>query len=508
MSFDALLDADFKTEPWDHQLREFEFSADLPARGLWWQMRTGKSKFTLDTASSLYRRGKIDSVLIFAPNGVHANWTEREVPRHLWDSIDYTSLAWTTRLAGVRGGNRLSKADKEAWDDAHAMWWAKYLDAIKRHELSILSFNSESVTRPDVRKAIRGLLRRRRVLTVWDESSDYRSPGSSRSKMARSIARKSEYRRLLDGTVITNSPLHAFAQFELLEKGALGFTRNEDFKAYFAEYEEKRRRDTGRAYQVLTGYKNLDVLRDRMAPFSSVVLREDCSDLPALVPTRKVIPLSPEQTKAYKQVQTELKVEVAEGRIADLNALAVKLGKLQQVVSGWLIDKHGEAHRIAGPNPKLEALADEVFFTPGKVIVWCAFHHEMDDAAARLRRDGWEVWEYHGRISETEKARIRAEWSINDTVKAVVAHSQSMGRGVEVPADRVIWYGHTFNGIMRKQANERATVMGGSNIGLVDLVSPGIDEYILSVTDSGAELADRVAGRGLQTILNRVMIGE
>lgn len=49
----AAIMADFKTVPYIHQLKEFERSAELPARALLWQMRTGKSKLTVDTACHL-----------------------------------------------------------------------------------------------------------------------------------------------------------------------------------------------------------------------------------------------------------------------------------------------------------------------------------------------------------------------------------------------------------------------------------------------------------------------
>lgn len=502
MSFDALITADFKTPLWLHQMKEFEVSADLPARALLWQMRTGKTKFTLDTAAHLFRAGKINCGLVFAPNGVHANWLEREAPKHLWESVsgDVVTLAWRTRVAGLKGGNRLSKADKAAWEDAYRQWWADYEYALKHARYCLLAFNNESVTRPDIRKALARLATRRQCLGVWDESSDYRTPGASRTLMLRALARRLPYRRILDGTPITNSPLHAFAQFELLEKGALGFERFDAFKDRYAEYEDAFGAG-GRRYPRLKAYRNLDELRGRIAPLASVVLRADCADLPDLVPRRREVPLSDEQARVYREVESQLKIEIARGEIASLKAQTVKLQKLQQVCSGFLIDEHRKVHAIRGPNPRLDALSEEVYLARGKVIVWCQFHEEMDQAAARLRADGWRVMEYHGRTSDADKAAVRAEFPAAEGKIALVGHPQSGGRGIELPADTIIWYSHTFNGIHRAQADERATVMGGRNVNVVDFVAGGVDSYILDSVAKGMDIADDVAGRGLQAIL-------
>ena len=507
MSLDALLDADFKTPPWDHQLREFELGVELRARALLWQMRTGKSKFCIDTASHLFRAGLIDAVLIFAPNGVHANWVEREVPKHLWDGIPVNSFAWRTRVAGVKYAERLSKADREIWETIHADWHAEVATSItSRSELAVFSFNSESMIREDVRRLIKRLIRERQLLVIWDESSDFRTPGSSRSRMARSIAPRVAFRRILDGTPLHNSPLHAFAQFELLERGALGFMTYKDFEDHFAEFVRERNRRTKKYYRVLKAYKNLDELRDSIAPFSSVVLRSDCSDLPALERRPVHIPLSPEQERVYREVEKSIRIEIEQGEIVSLRAQTSRLQKLQQVVGGWLIDKEKVKHKIPGVNPRLEACSKEVYLASGKVLVFCQFRHEIEEVAARLRADGYGVMTYYGGSTDDEKARVRNEFPTNED-KVVVAQPQSAGRGLEIPADLLMWYSHTWNGIIREQASERATVMGGANVNLVDLISPRVDPYILDTVARNVNIADDIAGRGLQLILDGPLKG-
>jgi hypothetical protein len=53
----------------------------------------------LADAERLYAKGTIDTVLVVAPNGVHLNWVNREIPAHMEGNI--VARAWRSG-AGVR----------------------------------------------------------------------------------------------------------------------------------------------------------------------------------------------------------------------------------------------------------------------------------------------------------------------------------------------------------------------------------------------------------------------
>lgn len=501
-----LLDAEFKTAPYEHQFKEFEAGVENPGRALFWQMRTGKSKQIIDTASHLYKRGLIDCLIIFAPNGVHQNWVLREVPAHMWDSVPRHALGWQTRLAGLKGGNRLSKADKAAWEEAHAEWWAGYQKVVTFDGLTVISFNTESMTRPDIRKAVARLMKKRKCMVVWDESTDFRTPGSSRTLMSRAIAQRVAFRRILDGTALTNSPMHAYSQFELLHKAALGFSVAQDFRDYFGVYRmEPISKKNQRKVNRLVGHQRLDELQERMAPWTSVVLRSDCSDLPDVVPEQRVIVMSPEQEAIYRELHHSLEVDLGDSTVS-LNELTNRKMKLQQVSSGFIIDGTRVAHRIPGVNPRLEALSEEVYLAPGKVIVWCLFQWEIDDVVARLRVDGHEVMEYHGRVSDEEKLRARNEFNSNGA-KALVGQYQAGSRGTDFSgAGLIINYSHIWNAILRLQAAERGTKMGGDNVRLLDFIASPVDKYILDLVLGNVRTGDLLVGQGMKDFLNRTRL--
>jgi hypothetical protein len=67
-------------------------------------------------------------------------------------------------------------------------------------------------------------------------------------------------------------------------------------------------------------------------------------------------------------------------------------------------------------------------------------------------------------------------------------------------------YSHTFDAIYREQSKERATAIGGENIGLVDYMTPGVDHYVRDSVDGKVSVADAVAGHGLREALEQCQI--
>ncbi len=496
-----LLNADFKTTPFDHQLCEFEQSCGLKARALLWSMRSGKSKLLIDTACHLASVDEIDAVLLFAPNGIHDNWIRRELPVHHWDSVERDTLVWKTAIAGKGAKHR-----PKGWDEQHKAWWSRAKRLIKGDKLAWFAFNSETMTRKEVRQIIARIMRHRRCLVIFDESDDFRTPGSTRTKMARALKRRCPYRRIATASVVTNSPLAAYSQFELLEDNALGFQNYGEFKERYAVYKREKNRK-GQTYDKLDRYINIEELRDKMAPWSSVIRREDIKDMPDLVKRVVPIELTDEQVRIYRDLHSKLRIQVGNDEVS-IGEMSSRIAKLQQVVSGFLIDEYGDLFRIPGENPRLEALADEVYLASGKVLVWCRFRHDIDLVSERLRADGHKIVEYHGRIGDEERVQALDLLRNDPDTKALVGQPQAGGRGLNMAtADHVFHYTHLLgHAIVREQSDERATEIGGLNVDLADFVARGVDEYAMELFADKFNMADDLARTGMLGVIDRIRI--
>lgn len=481
----------FRLPPYNHQAVEFEISKDLEARALLWQMRTGKTKVIIDTACYRFSiRKDIDAVLVLAPNGVHSNWVRRELPAHGWLQCNIKAHRWETRASRENDlAHQQSLRDVITYKDG----------------LAVLAVNSEALRNPRTQKAIKEFIKNRRVMLVVDESHDFRTPGSTRTKLARGLATKCVVRRILTGTAVDNSPLAAYSQFELLHHGALGFDKFEQFKDRYSVWKMKRTHG-GRSYPTLESYRNLDELRAKMAHWSSVVLREDLEDLPPLMPVEVTVDLSDAISDVFQKLKQEFIIDIEGEERMSVVEVAVRMTKLQQVLSGWYFNEQGEAVDIVtdDENPRLNALSAQIAGTTGKLIIWCRFRPDIQKVCARLKRDGIGHVEYHGGISSASKRDQAIDaFMLDPAIKVFVGQPMAGGSGLNLSAaEAIVWFSHTFDLIVRNQANERATQIGGRSIALVDMVTPSsVDGYILENHARKREDADFVAGSGLRDLI-------
>lgn len=209
----------FKNKPYRHQLECLNKFGRKQAFALLAEMGTGKTFIIINNIADLWSSDDCDGVLIFAPNGVHTNWTRLELPKHMPDWVRYRAAPW------VAGGNKREKAAIESlYDDAG------------NGELRILTMNWEALQhKSGVQAAERFAGCFRRLMIVLDESDAAKNPKTDRVKALEKLKKFSHWRRIMTGTPINNAPFDAFSQFSFLDETILGTTSYYAFKAEYAE---------------------------------------------------------------------------------------------------------------------------------------------------------------------------------------------------------------------------------------------------------------------------------
>ena len=479
----------FKTEPWPHQLEEFTLYKDEPGRALLWQMRTGKTKAIIDLACYLYTTKKINRVLILAPNGVHIQWIYQELAKHMWPSVPYIGFAYVA-------SNR--------WNDEHIANVETVCN--ERTGLSFLAINNESLFVADIMGTIARFMKKKDVLGVFDESHDFRVPGSKRTKIARGIRKHLKYSRILTGSPVDNSPLHAYSQFELVEPGCLGYDTYQSFVDNFAKYREEKTAG-GRTYKVLNEFINTDQLTKAIAQHASLVLRKDVVGLPPLVHSQRTFEIGETLAQAYKAIKEEFYLELNSGKIIDAVSGGARLIKLQQILSGFCIDDKHEAHSLVNEdmNPRLQALAEELEGWPtSKVIIWCNFREDIRKVGSFITKKlGRPYVEYYGPISPELRLKNLQTFQNDPLCPTFIGQPAAGGRGLDLSAaEAIIWYSHTPNLIIRNQANERGTKKDGRPVYVIDLVARNsVDEYWLELLKDKHDLSELIARSGLREVL-------
>ena len=485
-----------KTEPHDHQLQEYFEHTDNKARALFWYMRTGKSKAIIDQACKLYLDGKIQTLLIVAPNGVHENWIDNEIPKHMWDMVPYTTWTWNT----------VAKSQPQHVHDFHTTCAVK--------QLRIFSFPSSTLIHPIAKKMLAGAIStsKGKVLVTFDEAHDFRTPGSKRTKWARAFSKRCDYRRILTGTPDFNSLLHYYSQLELLTPKAMGWNGITEFKKRYAEYEM-----TNMGYPRLMGYKNIPELKERMMKYATVIRREDCPWLSAINPSQVEIIVTDRQKKAQQVLNAKLKEKIQDIPEDDTFAIIGEIQrswiKHQQIVSGFIGGRDPETnvykiHEIIPPvdNPRIQRLLKEINYTTDQVIVWCQFRYDIHTIMNVLQQNDISCAAYFGETSAKLKKITRTQFN-DGKIRVFVGQPQSAGLGLDLSASsKIIWYSHTYDAIVRSQANERATSVDNAFIDLIDFWAKPIDKIMLEALETKVNISDYIANTDVEDLLGELEV--
>ncbi len=474
----------FKTEPYEHQLEEYEKYWDDNARALLWQMRTGKSKAVIDSIARNFIEGKIDGVFIIAPNGVHDNWIRREFPKHC--PIDWNGIAWVSNV-------------KKKHDE-------KFLNIVKgirsRRFLGVVAVNVESLLIKRVQQLAGSMVASSRIALIVDESHKFSNPSAKRTKRLLTMVHHFPWRRILSGTPTGNSPLKIFSQFEILKPSALGFQKYPQFERRYAEFKQGYNRNTNRYFKQIEGYKNQEELKIKISDFASVILRSDCEDLPDIINMRRYVNMSKTQTEAYKTMAKKFMVELEDGDIVETNEVTVKLIRMQQILSNFIVKETGEIAIIdEKKNPRIDALIDIVEESNDKIIVWCRYREELKQLEKIFKKISVS---YHGGVNQKDRVKAMYKFEKDPNCKLFLGQPACAGEGLDLSAaDIIIWFSHSFDVTVRDQASERATKSGKKSIAVIDFVTPdSVDEYILENLERKQEISKNLTGLELKKLLD------
>lgn len=455
---------------------------------------TGKTWMLLADAEYRFERDEIDALLVIAPNGVHVNWIVREIPAHL--SAPHSATFW------------LSGPSKK-----HLSAIQKQLKPSDERRLVIHAMNIDAVnTKAGFEHAATfiGAFPPGRVAMVIDESHTIKNPSAKRTQRVIDLGVKAGIRRISSGTLVANSPLDLFSQYEFLMPGLLG-TRS--YRAYVAEYADLLPASSGLVRDIMmrTGargtpqvvarnkdgtmrFRNLEKLSHLMAPHTFRVTKDECLDLPEKIYQTMYFDLEPEQRRQYEAVERERNWLREDGTIDAFSALTV-ITKLRQITSGFIL-VDGCPTTLFHAAPRLSLLSEIIESYPGQTIIWAAFREEIAQIAAKLKAEGLTFREYHGGTSAEDRTT-----AINDfqsgAARFFVGNPAAAGTGLTLTAaETAIYYSNSFSLGERLQSEDRCHRIGTTkHVVYIDLAARDtIDERIASALQSKRITAEIIMG--------------
>lgn len=497
----------------DHQNVAVETMLDMPYFGLLMEMGTGKTLCICAELDCYFRRlGDYDSfrALIVVPKSLRGNWKK--------ELIKFTSDAHDMHIemldSAVKGGQAL----------------VDLMQSECRIKIGIISYDS-----------VRSLLEHLKLFLpnymVLDESHYVKSPSTKRFKhlieLADTVSATGGMKRILTGTPVSNKIVDLWSQFEILKRGVLGATTYKGFARQYAVLENHG------DWTVMTGYKNVERLKQLMAANSFVIRKDQCLDLPDKMYETRYVEMSPEHRRIYNEYNATMATEV-DGRKIETKVLIAQLTKLSQMCSGFVnipeeeegtftldgasifnIATKSKTKTVAipgGDNKRKEMLDEaETVVREGKLIIWCTFHYDLDAIEFELRMRGIPAVRFDGRCSEKEREIAVEQFNNNDKVRVFIGQQRAGGVGLTLLGNTsnyyhscrtVFYYSNSYSYMDRSQSEDRAHRIGQTNKVLyIDWVCENtIDEAIAACLLDKKDLADMV--KDVESVKNLLLGGE
>jgi hypothetical protein len=280
------------------------------------EMGAGKTLQTIVSGQLLFLSDEIDRVIVLAPAAVRDVWYDEELgelKKHLF----------------VQSNIYLYHAKSRSWKSPGEVHG-------KDPMLWIIS-NYEFVRNT---KRLDQLLEwcGKKTLLVLDESSAVKNYRAQATKSSMALRKKAGRVLLLNGTPIANNPIDLFSQGNLMSPTILDCSGITHFRARYAEMGGYVvHTPWGSRPTQVVGWKNLEDLQQRFAPFVLRRLKKDCLDLPPVLPS---VTLTAELTKEtwqiYKDMRDEMVSWLSNSTVSVAAQTITKVMRLSQITSGFL----------------------------------------------------------------------------------------------------------------------------------------------------------------------------
>ncbi len=448
--------------PYDHQTKCVALSWMREWYAILFDVGLGKTAILIWTAALLWLAGKITAVLVLAPKGVHEQWAEEEIPKHLLASIPRQAVLWK----------------KKPIKDWHLR---------TRKHLIFLCMNTDAIrTKTGLETAKAFLLAHKGKCALFvDESHDFKTQSSDRTTGLMELGAMATFRRIATGTPITKNIVDAWAQFNFLDWRILGHKYLTSFMV--------RHCITISGGQIV-GQKNTEEFYAKIAPHSFRLTKSEAVNLPPALYVVREYDMGNETNHHYQELKEDLLTEMNNGFVVDAVNPAVALLRLHQVVCGHLPEKDAEGklvkmHRFGGE--RVRAMMEVVDQVSGPIVIWARFTEDREVIAEALRGAKETYAIYEG--TDDERAKAKDDF-LSGRKRCFISNPRSGGVGLNLQGkcQSVIYYSNSFNALDRWQSEGRTHRIG--TLGAVtyfDLVARrSVDRSILRNLKAKKDLAD------------------
>lgn len=450
-------------KPTAYQIQALKRALKLRRFGVFFEQRVGKSRVAIDYAAIMHQRRGLRKMLIVCPKTVRDVWANDELPKYMPPETPYTVTVW--------------KAGKPLPDEPDV--------------LNVVIINYDLIWRHNERfkKWVD-----KNTLIVADEAHLIKLPRSKRSRCLWHLGRRAGHRLALTGTPYAQRPTDIF--------GVARFIDERIFGTVYGRFKE-RYTVVNRWTGFVEGYKNVEELAEKMAPYSIRVLRRDVMREPDTEEIIIPVSLGRKARQVYSELAREALAELDAGGVVTAEHVLTRMLRLQQVTGGWVKDTNGDYHNVS--TDKLKAVKElvETKLAGGEqVVVVAKFRPEIESLVNELYSIA-NVREISGRVSEADRTEARNLFEDGE-VDVLVLQQKTSSMGIDLSsAKTMIFYSVDYKLDDYQQVRDR--IMGRNQkataVTYYHIAVPGsVDMTIIDSLRNNENLTSSIANKYKEVI--------
>jgi len=379
---------------------------------------TGKTASAIWASDYLLMQGAINRVLIICPLSImQSAWQADLFKFAIHRSVDVAYGDRSKRKAIVNSG-------------------AEYV---------VINFDGLDIVKDEVKQGGFDLI-------IVDEANAYKNHRTKRFKALKEIMNSRTWLWMMTGTPAAQSPLDAYG----LAKMCVPARTPTLFGAY---------RDA--VMQQLTRFKwipkpSAEQTVHRLLQPAIRYTKAECLDLPDVTHVSRYAPMTPQQSKYYKQLKKDMLIQAAGEDVSAVNA-ASNLTKLLQIACGAVYTDTKNVIEFDTSN-RLDVVLEVIEEATNKILIFVPFTHTIGLLKDFLTKNNISCDVINGEVSVTKRTDIFKRFQEEKDPRVLLIQPQAAAHGVTLTAANVvIWYAPITSIEYYLQANARVHRQGQKN---------------------------------------------
>ena len=405
-------------EPFAHQKETAEFLVGKRRAFCFNEQGTGKTASVIWATDYLMKRGLVKRVLVICPLSIMKSaWQADLFKFALHRTVDVAYGSADKRRGIINNG-------------------AEYV---------IINFDGVEIVKKDI---INGGF----DLVVVDEASAYKNAQTNRWKALREIMDKVKGLWMLTGTPAAQSPVDAYGLAKLVNPTGV--------PKFYGQFRDS-------VMWKITQYKWAPKMNATTVVHAALqpairFEKKDCIDLPPVTHVFRDAPLTPQQSKYYRDLKKQALIAAGGEEVSAVNA-ATMVNKLLQIACGSAYTDSGQVLDFDVSN-RLKVVQEVIDETTNKALVFVPFTNTIELLKQYLTNNGVSCEIINGAVSVNRRSEIVRDFQETDNVKVLIIQPQAASHGLTLTAaDTIIWYAPCTSVETYLQANARIDRPGQKN---------------------------------------------